>query len=85
MLRHAESRASCAASIKRGAVMSHRTSIAAATLVATLAMMTTDAVAWDDAKYIDLKGQWVRASGGMGRYDPTKPPGRGQQAPLTPE
>jgi len=65
--------------------MSHRTSIAAAGLVAALGMMMTDAVAWDDAKYMDLKGQWVRASGGMGRYDPTKPPGRGQEAPLTAE
>src|SRR6516165_3493611 len=65
--------------------MSHRTSIAAAGLVAALGMMMTDAAAWDDAKYMDLKGQWVRASGGMGRYDPTKPPGRGQEAPLTAE
>ena len=60
--------------------MSHRTSIAAAGLVAALGMMMTDAAAWDDAKYMDLKGQWVRASGGMGRYDPTKPPARGQEA-----
>jgi len=65
--------------------MSHRTSIAAAIFVAVLGMMIADAVAWDDAKYIDLKGQWVRASGGMGRYDSTKPPARGQEAPLTPE
>jgi hypothetical protein len=64
--------------------MSHRTSIAAAIFVAVLGMMIADAVAWDDAKYIDLKGQWVRASGGMGRYDPTKPPARGQEPPLTP-
>src|SRR5271155_2366235 len=65
--------------------MSHRTLIAVTTLVAALWMMITDARAWDDAKYIDLKGQWVRADGGMGRYDPTKPPGRGQEPPLTPE
>jgi hypothetical protein len=34
-----------------------------------------------------LKGQWVRAEGarGVGRFDPTKPPGRLQEAPLTPE
>jgi hypothetical protein len=48
-------------------------------------MTLAGARAWDDSKYIDLKGQWVRGDGGMGRYDPTKPPGRGQQAPLTPE
>jgi hypothetical protein len=66
--------------------MPHRTSIADITLVAALGMMMiSDARAWDDAKYIDLKGQWVRADGGMGRYDPTKPPGRRQEPPLTPE
>ncbi len=64
--------------------MSHRTSI---TVTATLfiALGIVEARAWDDSKYIDLKGQWVRASGGMGRYDPEKPPGRGQEAPLTAE
>jgi hypothetical protein len=30
------------------------------------------------------KGQWTRHAGG-GQWDPTKPPGRGQQAPLTEE
>jgi hypothetical protein len=40
--------------------------------------------AWDDAKYPDWKGQWERIGRG-GTYDPTKPGGRGQQPPLTPE
>src|SRR5258708_23632426 len=46
-----------------------------------------DAQAWGDGKYPDLKGQWVRAEGarGVGRFDPTKPPGRLQEAPLTAE
>jgi hypothetical protein len=55
--------------------MPHRILVAVITLVAALGMMNTDARAWDDAKYIDLKGQWVRADGGMGRYDPAKSPG----------
>ncbi len=45
--------------------------------------------AFDDAKYPDWKGQWRRAivPGAVGQppHDPSKPAGRGQQAPLTPE
>jgi hypothetical protein len=33
----------------------------------------------------DWTGQWDRADPGPPRYDPSKPPGRGQQAPLTAE
>src|SRR4051812_17980875 len=44
----------------------------------------TNAWAWDDALYPDLKGQW-RVVGGPMRFDPSKPWGPGQQAPLTPE
>jgi hypothetical protein len=43
----------------------------------------------DLGKYPDLKGQWRRAPvpGAVGQppHDPSKPFGRGQQAPLTPE
>ena len=49
-----------------------------------LAITFADARAWDDAMYPDLKGQW-RPIGGPGRFDISKPPGRGQQAPLVPE
>ena len=35
-------------------------------------------------KYLDMAGQWMRV-GPLGVYDSTKPPARGQQAPLTPE
>jgi hypothetical protein len=38
----------------------------------------------DYAKYPDLSGQW-RPIGGPGRFDMSKPGGRGQQAPLTAE
>jgi hypothetical protein len=48
------------------------------------------AVAFDGAKYPDLKGQWLRARApmpnpGQGPFDPTKRGGRAQEAPLTPE
>ncbi len=36
-----------------------------------------------ESKYPDWKGQWIRIGGGQ--YDPSKPGGRGQQPPLTPE
>jgi len=56
-------------------------------LMAALAMSIGGAAAFDDSKYPNLKGQWVRAEGarGVGRFDPTKPPGRLQEAPLTAE
>jgi hypothetical protein len=42
-----------------------------------------------DAQYPDLKGAWgrfvVRGLGGQPSFDQTKPWGKGQQAPLTPE
>src|SRR5204863_7399262 len=45
------------------------------------------AQAFDATKYPDLKGQWTRAAApdAPPSFDPSKPPGRGQQAPLTPE
>jgi len=62
-------------------------SIGALALLAALSITATETLAWDDSKYPDLSGQWVRAEGarGVGRYDPTKPPARGQDAPLTAE
>src|SRR5437764_639674 len=41
------------------------------------------AQAFDDAKYPDWSGAWNRM--GSGDFDPSKPRGLGQQAPLTPE
>ena len=41
------------------------------------------AQAHDESKYPDWSGQWIKApDGGPPRYDPSKPDGRGQQAPL---
>jgi len=67
--------------------MLDRSSLGAFALMAALAMSIGGAAALDDSKYPNLKGQWVRAEGarGVGRFDPTKPPGRLQEAPLTAE
>ena len=45
--------------------------------------LATAAARADDGKYPDWRGQWLRASGVQ--WDPSKPPARGQQAPLTAE
>jgi len=52
-------------------------------LAAALAATMADSRAWDDAKYPDLKGAWRRP--GAAQWDPTKPSGLRQEAPLTPE
>jgi hypothetical protein len=64
--------------------MFRRSSIVMAALVGALCVMSGAALAWDDTIYPDFAGQW-RPIGGPGRFDVSKPAGRGQQAPLTPE
>jgi hypothetical protein len=61
-----------------------------APLAAALAMVVGAAAAGEEIKYPDWKGQWrgvLRAGtfGGPPSFDPTKPWGKGQEAPLTPE
>ena len=58
-----------------------------ATLAVTLLLMVSAsaAYAFDQSKYPDWRGQWRRVDTGIPRYDPTKPAGKGQQAPLTAE
>ena len=75
--------------------MNNRRSIQAFALMAALCLTTVNAQAFDDATYPNLKGQWARAPvppspGAVPSpfnfpWDPSKPPARGQQAPLTPE
>jgi len=69
--------------------MFNRCIIGAVALVTVLGAATASGFAHDEAKYPDLKGSWIRADGGQATtstpWDPSKPPGRGQQAPLTPE
>jgi hypothetical protein len=65
--------------------MLYRSLIGVIAVATALGVTILDAWASDEAKYPDLKGQWDRADGGGARYDPSKPPGRLQQPPLTPE
>jgi hypothetical protein len=68
--------------------MHMRRSIYAAAFV-TLLLTASGAQASEGAKYPDWKGQWaafrVPGLGGQPSFDQTKPWGRGQHAPLTPE
>ncbi len=66
--------------------MHDRNSIGLITLALALGMTMGGALAFDETKYPDLKGQWRRVEpGDPTRFDPSKPAGLGQQAPLTPE
>src|SRR5580692_6326225 len=75
-----------------------RASIVAITIIAA-SMMASGAQAAETARYPDWKGAWerfvpevstaspsgLRTAGGQPSFDQTKPWGRGQEAPLTPE
>jgi hypothetical protein len=63
--------------------MRHAGLVGPAAVAAALVLAGTGARAFDETKYPNLAGQWVRI--GAGSYDPKKPSGLGQQAPLTPE
>jgi hypothetical protein len=63
--------------------MLYRGSIGALVLAAALSLAGSGARAFDDAKYPDWKGQWIRIGGVQ--WDMAKLMGRGQNAPLTPE
>jgi hypothetical protein len=48
-----------------------------------LSLSASAAFAFDESQYPDWSGQWRKVNdGGPPRYDPSKPDGRGQQAPL---
>jgi hypothetical protein len=51
--------------------------------VAGLGLAASGARAADEAKYPDIRGTWERPASAS--WDPTKPPGLKQQAPLSPE
>jgi hypothetical protein len=63
--------------------MIHRGLIGSLAFAATLTLAIAGARAHDESGYPDWNGQWFRI-GGI-QFDPSKPLGRGQQAPLTPE
>jgi hypothetical protein len=60
-----------------------RGSIVALALLGALRLAIADARAFDEGKYPDWRGQWVRV--GSTAFDPTRPAGPGQEPPLTPE
>jgi hypothetical protein len=64
--------------------MLYRSTIRAAALAAMLMTAVSGAAAFDEARYPDWSGQWMRPPGVGFQWDQTKPPGRGQQAPLIP-
>lgn len=68
--------------------MWYRRALAAFTLSAVL-MVTVGSAQSDDKKYPNWKGEWIamvpRMKGQQLRFDPSKPYGRGQGAPLTDE
>src|SRR6516164_2064225 len=70
--------------------MSYRTSTSVFALAAALMVTMGGAQAADDAKFPDWRGQWTiiltpGLAGQRVKFDPTKPWGPGQQAPLTAE
>jgi hypothetical protein len=66
----------------REEIMRHRCATWSVTVAVVLAAIV--AAHADETNFPNWKGQWNRIGGG-GQFDPTKPPGRGQQPPLTPE
>src|SRR5262252_3028848 len=61
-------------------------SISVIMLSAALCLSADCVQAFDDATYPDLKGQWIRITPpGQPAFDPSKPRGRAQETPLTPE
>src|SRR5882672_3722376 len=65
--------------------MLRRNAIAGLTLAGAVLMTLAGAQAFDETKYPDWSGQWKKPPRMGNQWDQTKPPGRGQQAPLTPE
>jgi hypothetical protein len=65
--------------------MFDRRLIASIALSAALLLTLSSAQAFDESKYPDFNGQWRRTATGQPRYDPGKPAGVGQQAPLKEE
>jgi hypothetical protein len=70
-------------------VMLYRASIALIALSAAVLTTMTGALAFDESKYPQWKGEWRRVPvaglKGQPAYDPNKSEGLAQQAPLTPE
>src|SRR5215467_5338293 len=86
--------------IQGGTPVLYRKLICASGVAGALIAIISSVQAFDGAKYPDWRGAWdrfvppnsvldtgnnIRTAGGQPSFDQTKPWGRGQQAPLTPE
>src|ERR1700686_3115568 len=56
-----------------------------AIILAAALVLPVAAKAFDESKYPDMQAQWSRPPGTGIQWDPSKPGGRPQQPPLTPE
>jgi hypothetical protein len=65
--------------------MLDRSFIGAMTLAGALLATIAGAAAQDMSKYPDWSGQWRKPAGVGNQWDLSRPPGRGQRPPLTPE
>jgi hypothetical protein len=65
--------------------MLYRTTIGAIASVFVVCAPLAGAYAFDDAKYPDFAGQWMRPPGVGNQYDPSKGKDRAQKVPLTAE
>jgi hypothetical protein len=65
--------------------MRERSLISAVALAVAVMTTTASAQIFDPSKYPDIMGQWRRPPGIGNQWDTSKPPRRGQQAPLTQE
>ena len=65
--------------------MLNRSSIVTIAFISALCATMTPAPAFDEAQYPNLQGAWHRALQPAPRFDPSKPRGLAQQAPLKPE
>src|SRR5580704_2197946 len=73
---------------RRGLSSRHRRmhpTIAATIAVAAVVVGAGPSGAFDDSKYPDFSGQWRKPPGIGNQWDQTKPLGRAQNPPFTPE
>jgi hypothetical protein len=72
--------------IKGETTVPYRSLTGAFALAATLTLSINGAQAFDETKFPNWKGQWLQLGGLQNpAWDPAKPSGTSQQAPLTPE
>src|SRR4051812_30587514 len=67
-----------------GSEMKKQATFCSVALAVGLALISAVASAQDERNYPDFTAQWSRAPAG-GQWDPSRPGGLRQQAPLTPE